>query len=199
MNLFQQLRYKTKIGLLLAALLVCLLLNNIVNQSNYEHIEKAATSIYEDRLLPSTYIFELREYVYRQRDLAQTGGEIAASEKDCRTAIAALLRKYEQTVLTRQESSHLRSLKSNMALFLASPQQERYFDNTLENLNDLLRIQSSEGRHLKADMINIARGSAFLSYIEVALLIIVGAITLSLIGFSKNVFQQRIPSNPSLN
>ncbi|WP_118951898.1 MCP four helix bundle domain-containing protein [Taibaiella helva] len=199
MNLLQQLRYKTRVGLLLAALLVCLLLNNIVNQSNYGHIEKAATSIYEDRLLPSTYIFELREYVYKQREQVRATDGHTNTASQYNAAIAMLMSKYEQTVLTKQESTHLHSLKSNMKLFLASPQQEQYFRNTLKNLNELLQIQSREGRDLKADMVSIARGSTFLSYIEAGLLIIIGAITLSLIGFSKNRFQQRIPSNPSLN
>ncbi|WP_118975146.1 MCP four helix bundle domain-containing protein [Taibaiella koreensis] len=201
MNLFQQLRYKTRIGLLLAALLICLLLNNIINQSNFEHIEKAATSIYEDRLLPSTYIFELREYVYKRRQLTQTadyseGSNIAMK---CSEAITALIDKYEHTVLTPEESIHLRSLKSNITLFINAPKEEQHFGNTLENLNDLLRIQSREGRYLKADMVSKVRGSTFLSYVEVCLLIIIGAITLSLIGFSKNIFSQKMPPDPSLN
>lgn len=206
MNLLQQFRYKTKMGIWLAVLLCCLLLNNILNQARFGSMEKAAIAIYEDRLLPSTYIFEIREYLYKERALVQSG----LNDKDrqqrssqYRIAIMALLDKYEHTTLTQQEMIDWQIFKSNLNGFLThpntAPDQNAYFEKTVKSLSNLLLIQSGEGKHLKTNMTDIVRVSTLTSYVEAGLLIIIGCITLSLIGFSKNVFNQKALRNPSLN
>lgn len=203
MRSFQNLPYKIKVGLLLAILLGCLLLNNIINRKSFGNIEKAAISIYEDRLLPSTYIFEIREYLYKEKSPAQAGNkanmQVAHKYK---ADITRLLDKYEHTVLTKQEKNDLVSLKSNLHHYYSLPgsavEKDKYFAQTLESLNSLLRIQSDEGNHLKTQMTSIVYNSTLLSYLEVALLIVIGVVTLSFIGFSKHAFQT-IPQNSFLN
>ncbi len=206
MNLLQQFRYKTKVGIWLAVLLCCLLLNNILNQAHFGNMEKAAIAIYEDRLLPSTYIFEIREYLYKERMLQQSGlndKERQQRSGQYQAAIMALLDKYEHTTLTRQERVDWQVFKSNLDGFLAqantATDQNAYFEKTVKSLGNLLRIQSGEGKHLKTNMTDIVRVSTLTSYIEAGLLVVIGCITLSLIGFSKNVFNQKALRNPSLN
>lgn len=189
-----------RLPLVLSIILLFLILINIANQRNFEDIEKAATSIYEDRLLPSMYIFEIREHLYNAR-IEQKEDQPLADKY--RTAIAELVDKYERTVLTAQESVDFSSLKTNLHHLFQFPVHsqdfDKYLQKTLSNLNALLHIQSGEGHHLKKDMISNLQHSTFLSYIDICLLITIAALIVSLLNSSRKMFFQKMPDNPSLN
>lgn len=189
-----------RLPLALSIILLFLVLINIVNQRNFEDIEKAATSIYEDRLLPAMYIFEIREHLYNARIEQKEDLPVAGKY---RAAITMLVDKYEHTVLTRQESIDFSSLKRNLnQLFqysVHSKDFEMYLEGALNDLNALLHIQSGEGNHLKKDMISNLQHSTFLSYIDICLLITVAALIVSLLSSSRKMFFQKMPEDPSLN
>lgn len=202
MLLFQNIRRKTRTGFALALLLLCLVLNNIISQEHFESIEKAATSIYEDRLLASGYIFEIREHLYAARTSSQEGLQRHEDAFRRRQAsIASVVGRYEQTLLTRQEQSALQALKTNLDnYFVASPAGAgQHFTAALGNLGTLLQIQQREGNHLKRDMVHTAQLSTLSSYAALCLLIAVAALTVAFIRQSRHILQPDIPGNPSLN
>jgi hypothetical protein len=204
MNPLQKLRYKTKVGLLLCTLLVGLLLNNMAGRKSILQIERTAEAIYVDRLMPSTFLFELREHLQQELALLESPRQDANTLKQQKThqlAIASLVDKYEKTDLTSEERKEWNNLKLHLYRF----HQERsgaytqHFTASIRSLNHLNTIQAGEGKHLQANMHAIASESSLLSYFEIALILIIGTITLSLIGFSRNIFEQQMPRNPSLN
>lgn len=196
----QKINNNIKLPLALSIILLFLVLINIANQRNFEDIEKAATSIYEDRLLPSMYIFEIREYLYKGRITQKENVPLA---EEYRTAVMQVVDRYEHTVLTKQESVDLSSLKANLHQLFRYPVHsedfELFLENTLSDLNALLQIQSGEGHHLKKDMISNLQHSTVLSYIDICLLITVAALIVSLLSSSRKIFFRQIPKNSSLN
>ncbi len=202
MKTLQSLRYKTRIGLLLALLLGCLLVNNIVGQESLDAIQRDARSIYEDRLMPSTFIFELREHLYQEHTLlARTDGgpAIAGQLRQHRDAVDQLIGKYEKTVLTPDERREWQSFKAQLALLHGDAANEPAFDQALLSLTRLNAIQAGVAKSLESRMTAAAGASTLRSYFEIGLLITIGAVTLSLIGYSRNVFQKTISHHPSLN
>lgn len=206
MNAMQKLRYKTKIGILLGSLLALLLLNNIAGQNSFARMQRDANSIYADRLMPSTFLFDIREALYQERmDLTSgtNGAEIAASLNQHRENINSLIARYEQTVLTPQEKKEWSALKKNLGAFHSTKtwteQSSQQFDKAIATLNNLKAIQAGEGAILQKDLSRVSMASTFRSYAEMALLIIIGGITLSLIGFSRDAFEKVVSHRPSLN
>jgi len=205
MRTLSSLTQKTRFGLGLAILIICLLLNNIINQQNFKDIERSAMSIYEDRLLPSQYIFEIREYIFKGQ-LLQAAPD--SDEKDKKiaayqAAVMVLVEKYEQTLLTKKEKIDFTSLKSNLHHYFAKHDkasvQQASYENILEDLNSLLYIQSGEGNHLKTSMVSIAHHSILRSYLELCLLMGISAFALAVAGFSNRFLKAEFYQRPSLN
>jgi hypothetical protein len=206
MDLRQKIRYKTRVGLLLALLLAVLVLNSIAGRERVNKIEKTAQSIYKDRLMPSTYIFELREHLDGERALFASAHPDAATLRQQamhQSAIADLINRYELTELTDEERGEWKAFKQHLHLLRlnrAAPSDvNEHYAQSLKSLNHLSLIQAGEGKQLKANMSSIASTSSLMSYLEIAIIIIIGGITLSLIGFSKSIFEQSPPHRPSLN
>lgn len=206
MGPFQKFRYKTRVGLLLTLLLLVLVLNNIAGRENLNQIEKTAQSIYEDRLMPSTYIFELREHLDGEHALLASARRDAMGQREQRlhrAAITELVSRYEKTVLTAEERTEWNTFKRHLSGFQSGREGrhafDQHFQQALKSLNHLNVIQAGVGRQLNADMSAIAGTSTLMSYLETALIIIIGGLTLSLIGFSKSIFVQSSPRCASLN
>ena len=205
MRKLSSLSQKTRLGAGLAVLIIFLLLNNIINQQNFKDIERSAMSIYEDRLLPSQYIFEIREYVFKGQLLQKSTDSDGKDKKMAayQSAVTVLIEKYEQTLLTTKEKVDFTSLKSNLYQFFVKHDdasvQQASFENILEDLNSLLYIQSGEGHHLKTSMVSIVHHSILRSYLELCLLVAIGAFTLAIVGFSNRFLKAEFYQHPSLN
>jgi hypothetical protein len=206
MNHFHKLRYQTRVALLLAVLLSALLLNNIAGRASFNRMEQTAAAIYEDRLMPATYLFELREHLEAERELSRAtekNTETEHQQEQHRLAIADIITRYEKTELTPEERSEWRFFRHHLELFQAAGLSQagasRHFEQSIRSLNHLSLIQAGEGKHLRADMHQMVSSSALMSYFEFAIILVIGGITLSLIGFSKSMFEQSAPHSPSLN
>jgi hypothetical protein len=206
MNQVLRLQYKTKVGMLLGAMLLLLLLNNIAGQQSFARMQKDATAIYEDRLMPSTFLFDISEQLYQERLILSSGAAPAAMNAALRVHsanIAELIRRYEKTALTNEERREWNAFKTHLQYFQSaselSPVSTKQFEMALIGLNNLKAIQAGEGAYLQKDMTRIGTNSSLRAYLEMVLLIVIGAITLSLIGFSKNVFEETVSHHPSLN
>ena len=206
MNPLRKLQYRTRVGMLLAILLVGLLLNNIAGQESFSEIEKNANAIYEDRLMPATFIFELREHLDQERILIESARHDAQSmraQSMNQHAIADLVGKYEKTKLTKEERLEWDNFKSHLQQYYAGADRQTafiaHYGPTLKSLNHLSLIQAGEGRHIRSNMNAIVSASSLRSYLELAFIIAIGSITLSLIGHSRGIFEQTPPHSPSLN
>ena len=200
MNPVKQLRYKMRIGLLLGGLLLLLILNSIASRESFDAIDRDAHAFYVDRLMPATFIYELKEHLDAEQRLLATGPldpQGLREQAGHRAGMSALIGKYEQTKLTREERREWEQFRRRLDHYQSGVYSD--YEGLVASLNHLSLIQAHEGRNLQASMSAIARDSALRSYLEIALIIAIGCVTLSLIGYSRNMFEKGPTHRPSLN
>ncbi len=121
MKFAYSLKQKTKIAVLLFLIMACTILIRLLEDRSIKNMEKAFSSLYNDRLVPATDIFYISEKLYAKRFLLETfvysdqnklsvqqlNNKLKAYDRN----IDTLLAKYEKTFLVKNEKSHLTELK----------------------------------------------------------------------------------------
>lgn len=121
MKFAYSLKQKTKIALLLFLIMACTILIRVLEDRSIKNMEKAFSSLYNDRLVPATDIFYISEKLYAKRFLLETfvysdknklnpqqlNNKLRAYDRE----IDTLLAKYEKTFLVKNEKNHLTDLK----------------------------------------------------------------------------------------
>lgn len=121
MKFAYSLKQKTKIAILLFLIMACTILIRLLEDRSIKNMEKAFTSLYNDRLVPATDIFYISEKLYAKRfvlemfvysdknklSTQQVNNKLKAYDK----SIDTLLAKYEKTFLVKNEKNHLTELK----------------------------------------------------------------------------------------
>lgn len=98
---FSLLQYRMQIAAMLLMLIVVIVVNGYVTKRHMDRMNTAVTAMYEDRLLASSYIFDLAGYMYELKmGLAAPQNGVAYPKP----AINSLIDKYDHTVLTTQEA-----------------------------------------------------------------------------------------------
>lgn len=192
-----QVKDKMKVVAVLILIIILILANNIANRKTFSNLNQSIASIYKDRLMPATYIFQLTDHLYQERILNDSeilNNAVAARLREHNTAIKKIISTYETTYLTKNEKEQWAAFKTGLqeydALSNATVKDKTAMDNSfnkvLHSLNALSEIQASEGNALlKSSNINIT-GTVITSQLEVALLIILGVIALVLISANDN-------------
>lgn len=121
MKFAYSLKQKTKIAILLFLIMACTILIRLLEDRSIKNMEKAFTSLYNDRLVPATDIFYISEKLYAKRFLLETfvysdqnklsAQQLNAKLKTYDNHIDTLLAKYEKTFLVKNEKNHLTELK----------------------------------------------------------------------------------------
>jgi len=195
---------KVKAAAVLAVIMCIILLTSFSERRGFTSLGRSVSSIYEDRLLPSTYIFGITDHLYRKRLLHSQylHGEnlqAATAIQQHNTAIATLMASYEATYLTPEEIAQWGNFKNhltqytryeagslaNLAALHSTGEQE--FDRLMASLNALSRIQVGEGSHLRTTSAAIVGSSAVLSDVQITLLIILGIFALILLSVRDKV------------
>ena len=203
-----QVKDKMKVAGLLMAIIVIIALGHISGRQNYSDLGNSISSIYEDRLLPATYIYQINEHMYQKRLLdEQEGLTPALLTKEHRVhdlAIATLIKNYETTFLTAKEKEQWKLFKTNLHQYLltdnlsTAKNREHYFTQTINNLHELSNIQVGEGRHLRTNSAAIINGTVIASYLEICLLVVLGIVTIILLSATdKRIFHH--VQNHSMN
>jgi hypothetical protein len=195
------LQYKIQIGALLAVLITIIIVNCIYSKKNIDHMDTSITSIYNDRLLASTYISELTHQLYEQK-LESNGTQSAHGTQQHKKQISDLISKFENTVLTKQETLYWQAFKGHLHRYekdiALGNTGEQDFKMALAHLKLLTQVQAKEGSVIFKDVRADISASSLGWSLEISLSIIIGIVVLALIGISKsNLLPAR--QNPSLN
>lgn len=191
-------RYKLKAAIVLFIILAFVLLNHFWERSNFSRLDESVSSIYKDRLLPATYLFQLSDHLYKKR-LLQGQVEINMQEQQQHDkAMDELIKNYEATYLTDAERAQWLTFKQHLATYNLAGQQaanpqllQAQFDQTLFDLNQLNNTQAQEGGQLQKTSKGIMNDGAFSSQIEIVLIIGLGLFTLILLSVTDNkLFKQ---------
>jgi hypothetical protein len=145
MKLAYSIKQKTKIAFLLFLIMACTILIRLLEDRSIQKMEKAFTSLYNDRLIPATDIFYLSEKLYAKRFLLETFvhndqntlsvAQLSQKLKVYDQEIDVLLQKYEQTFLVKNEQNHLADLKTKLA------ENRKLEKNMLRSANQLGKSQ----------------------------------------------------------
>jgi hypothetical protein len=196
-----QVKDKMKVVAVLILIIILMLVNNMANRKTFSRLNESIASIYQDRLMPATYIFQLTDHLYQKRllndgDAANRSTASALQQHDA--AIKKIISTYETTYLTKGEKEQWAAFKSGLQQYDASSDaavkdrvaMNESFNKVLHSLNALSEIQASEGNALlKTSSINI-HGTVITSQLEIAMLIILGIIALVLISANDNNLMQ---------
>jgi hypothetical protein len=199
---------KTKAIAVLLLIIVLILVNNIANRKTFSNLNEHITSIYKDRLMPATYIFQITDHLYQKRLLQNQGDRTDASnakDEAHNKAIAGIIKTYETTYLTPAEKKQWILFKHELEAFnrlshVGSGNEkaiEISFNKVLKSLNALSETQASEGNYLFKQSSLSINGTIIMSHLEIALLLILGVIALVLLNANDNRFSRM--QNPYLN
>ncbi|MBX3255524.1 MAG: MCP four helix bundle domain-containing protein [Chitinophagaceae bacterium] len=191
---------KRKIVAFLLIVLLLGLINNYFSRKYYNNLDKNMASLYNDRLMPASYLFKISDRLYQKKLLLEDNGiskELLRTElKQHDLEIENIIADYRKTYLTNAEESqwnkfllHLESYNTAEAAFLTASdrdvQQEKViqssFKSALMSLNELNDIQTSEGALLQIDSHNLITSTLLQAYLEVSLLFIMGIAVLMLL------------------
>src|SRR5690606_28040771 len=143
------------------------------DRKSLRNVRESFSSIYNDRLMPATYIFSISDHLYQNRLLMQANEHNPMLQEELKMhdeMIAALIRDYETTYLTDEESKQWASFKEHLYAYngyRANPAQAQaataHFSDALLCLNALSQIQVGEGSALHKHSRTIIDGTTAFS------------------------------------
>lgn len=182
---------RQKATALLIIVMALLLFSNISDRRRLRDVRESFSSIYDDRLMPATYIFRITDHLYQNRLLAEReySAERDAMLQGHDDEIAILITQYETTYLTEEESRQWAAFKYHLSMYDASEKdggnellESDHFNQAMFCLNELSKIQVGEGSVLHEQSRAIIDGTNAFSEFEFTLVMILGLISLVLIS-----------------
>lgn len=178
------LKQKALASVLLAVVFLFIILNNIYERRNISKLNESFSSIYRDRLLAESYIYLFSDLLHNRAELNKKNVSTAQIEL-IDEKILLLVKDYEATVLTQQESSYFDSFKE-VILIEDKIQTNINYSAAFALLERLSNIQVDEGTRLKKESSSMFLGSDISFKLEMAILIVIALIMQVIIFSSKS-------------
>lgn len=195
---------KTSVGqriqFALALLMVILLVfaTNQIDRHHFENAQEILRSVHEDRLVALGYIYELDQLMdEKQVNYALADSTESASSSGLNASMDAIIAKYKATRLTPDEAAYFEKLQRSIDRLKELEQSTplhasgalpsslaSVHDNIHSYLDALAEIQQGEGRRMTEIAQESLDQNAFMSRIEMGLVILIG-IVLQVALFSK--------------
>ena len=205
-------RQKATASVLLALVLGLVMLNNLVERNQIRRLDKSFSSMYEDRLLAESYLFQLYDQLQQKSELFQAS--LQGKQPDVKQfdfdqhqqKMKAIIDKFEKTQLTKEEADKYQRFKTILARMseidaqVRDQAQERgqiqvnliqrseaSTTNAFAVLAELSEIQTSEGKVLRSQSKRIMLGNLSASYFEMAILVIIALLIQALVLSTKTL------------
>lgn len=150
-------KIKWILGILLVFVLIAI--TNLIDRNNFIRVRDSVVTIYEDRLVAKELIYEMSKSVNAKEIALVSKDSVFFKEKNLKvnTQIKGFLSRFEQTKLTSEESKTFEDLKSNFNSLFNSEHNSldqnsenssaslALISDIKDNLDDLSKIQISEG------------------------------------------------------
>lgn len=150
-------KIKWILGILLVFVLI--VITNLIDRNNFVRVRDSVVTIYEDRLVAKELIYKMSKSV-NDKEIALVANDsnfFIEKNPKVNTQIKGFLSRFEETKLTQDESGIFEDLKSNFNSLFNSEHSslDKNLENNLvslalisdikDNLDDLSKIQISEG------------------------------------------------------
>lgn len=194
---------------LLFVIVALVLVNNLNERDTTSQINQAIKSIYDDRLIAESYIIKYMQDTHNMMDII--GEEKFSPELKQQLSIPILVRlaelnsAYEQTSLTENEAADFKKLLgafSNIEFDLRNYEFDLAKEHSAEAVNllhSLSQIQIAEAERQMSKIDKLTSSTALYFQLEVAVLIIIGAMIQALIFAEKTLVLDRSNQNAYLN
>lgn len=205
-------RQKAAASVLLTLVLGLVMMNNLLERNQIRRLDKSFSSMYEDRLLAESYLFQLYDQLQQKSELFQASLQGNRPElkqldfEEYQQKLNSIIDKFEKTHLTKEEASKYQRFKTILANMLTidaqvmaqAAEQNQIQANLIEMsevsttkafavLAELSEIQTTEGKVLRSQSKRIMLGNISASYFEMAILVIIALLIQALVLSSKTL------------
>ncbi len=202
---------KLKVAIILTFIIVLIFGKNILERKNFNELGETFVSVYEDRLVVESYIFNISEKLFRikllvnhcafESDYSHVIDEISDYEE----GILAIVNDFENTHLTPREEAFLTDFKQIILQKLRIQDYKLLYDNedginsakvkeyngyierAITDLDKLSAIQIEEGQRLAINSDKVVNRSRIWAQFEVAALVILLIIIYLLIYTTRSI------------
>ncbi len=196
-------RTKIKLGFGLVFIMILLIVAKKFEENNLAEIDQSFVSIYEDRLVPATSIFDMQENLYRKHEILQKA--LSSNQQDkslptqhiaaCNHNMNSLLATYKKTYFLDEETNYLQRYEKDLArynaleaealikleqghqegaLALFEEQMADPFDDAILQLSSLNHLQMEAGKDLVAGEKVAGASLKMLFRLESGLILLIG-------------------------
>jgi hypothetical protein len=211
---------RKRLILILSAFFVLLLITEFIEKRSLKSIDEDFFSLYQDRLLPASQMYELSELLHEKRMLFENISddrefiaELNIEEiKAYNNQIDQILLEYGKTYLVEREELYFADFKRNYeeylllestilqnlkekdfstANYLINRNANDYFKTLNLNLHNIASIQPEVGQQLMAHYKSSSGITSLLYYFKIALTILIGVFVLRLLGLEQLLRQPK--------
>ncbi|PKD19552.1 hypothetical protein APR41_02800 [Salegentibacter salinarum] len=211
---------RKRLILLLSAFFALLLITEIIEKRSLKSIDQDISSLYQDRLLPASQIYELSEILHEKRmlfeDIKDNGEYNAAFNlmeiKAYNSQVDQVLKDYGKTYLVEREEVYFQDFQKHYeeylvlentilenlkeedfttAIYLINKNATDYFKILNVDLHNIASIQPEIGEQLMAHYKTSSGITSLLYYFKIALTILIGIFVLRLLGLEKLLRQPK--------
>lgn len=206
---------KTRPLIVLLLIVFFVMINNLDKRKDFADLDRAVASIYQDRLMPSGYIFRLNNHLHEKFSGIQAGNQVNPGQLlQHNAAINVIIQQYEKTYLTQSEKQQWLRFKRQLEEYNTAEQKllalsrdqsrnllslQQAYALTQHSLERLSALQLEEGNNLQKRSRSIIGGSMLNTYLDISLLFILVVVILLVSGTKGGRFEMRHPRNPLLN
>lgn len=201
-------RSKYKVAISLLMLIVILLCGVLLERSFFSRVNQTSSSIYNDRLIPSTAVYHLSDHITQRLFIAEEYAEnppamLSATKHQLsihEQLTDSIITAFEETYLVNSESKSLEMLKSHLAHykyveqeFLTTGDPEKLkathqlYTKIRGELLKLSQIQTRVGKELLDETHSITSNAGMISQLQVVALIITCLVIQAFILASKAI------------
>lgn len=212
---------KQKVAFVLLLMIITLLSGILIERHYFQQVDTTSTALYEDRLMPSTFVYQLTDRIhqrYREAENIVLVGQ-TIPEPDQKQSLRkyqqqmdSIVVAFEQTYLVKDESASLLRLKAAMANYTEVEKEflfqraslsniqllDQHLDAIRGELLQLSRIQTTVGKELLTNTESMVAQAYALNNLEISILVICCLIAQVLILSSKSIHSP-IAQKPHLN
>ena len=221
MNWAYTIKHKITAAVVLFAVCAVVIGNNLLERNQISELEKSFSSIYQDRLIAESYIFDLYVQLDNKRELTAelaTHVDMQNIQKELNhinACIEDIMDAYGKTYLTKREAqeyaylsanlSDIYQLENSIALTESEVDKQLFIYNrttktAFKHLATLSKIQTAQGELISKNANRVIQENHLSSRFEIAILIVLGLIIQGLVFSSKKTtlfFDES--QTPSLN
>lgn len=176
-----------KIKWILAILIIFVLIlaTNLIDKNNFVRVRDSVITIYEDRLVAKSLIFDMSKSVHEKEIAVLNNDSVFFKNfnKNINADLDRLISEFESTKLTKEESKLFSALQDNLGNLKTA--ESTYFKSNFDksgkllnqinqfksNLNDLADIQLKEGSRQLSISIEALKTVELFTQIEIYFLI----------------------------